>query len=1107
MLKKNIARFSAVLVCLILIIVNMAPVFANAGTFDESWFKGIENVYNEVGAFEQITVEYQQTQDGSKTVSVEPFSGAGDFNKQQERLESAFIEVAKFFIEEEPDEDDYSEYPGLKEFYDVAWIFYYLSNTNTGTASLGNYLLDGVSILPFVETNFAADPYLYGCFNKTQQLVNDLNSTPVDSRPVKLKALYDYVKNIPDIFLEDPNTVANVFKGKVRAFSDLIQRDGNNFRAYWDDDGDLGKATVNSLETFIKTDYVTINTNEEAVYFWIRDRISWLGKVKAEVNTQMSQVPEGYFNNVVTEKKAGTIEKNLSELVTDVASGLRGILEGNTIRFENIIYGRVQTGNTSNVGVTVNNFSFELETNNMYGIAGSMIYVLLRGIFIIGILCFFAYYLVKESMVVSARERSKLKENIGFVILSIFLLYAMPNLVDMFIHLRDLVLHAIANGFMDDSVFDAMGSLADQFKNAATTSHSLIDSCEYMGMIVITVYLAFVYIGMAAAMTIMFAFFPLFVIFSFRDHKVLNEWVTFALGIITTPLIDAVLFVIPLIATKINVASDLVKLLLCMSIIPARGMIRRLLGFSSSTGAELVGLGAIMAGGRAIGAVARTARNTVGNVASGISSIRADRANARFYDDLAKEDGGSGSLAGVAADAGGSRASAFGADVASSPLGETASATTGGSGSGTSTGASGVRAGVKPTEEEAKFLKNHANINNFDSSAFARLDPETKAKLYRDRARRTAAQTLFKTAGGVQGGLAGGAVGLGASTFLGSNAAMMMAGSGMAAGTEMGSAGGNAVGTAYAFAGRSAIGGAQAIAGRSSTGAMPSLVDAAASFDSGIGSEDFGAGPVDLGDEYIPGDIRAGIITDTTTGTMDNIKQNDTEFANAIRANFDSIINSDMSMEEKEAAMVTEYARYADIGAAMLNSDRAQVYDRSYIPADSKLHSMNAMHDCMRMGAEARMDLDGSIFFTKPSTMSDADYKNLEYAFPKIHHGYTAPSYYDEKKRKNFTPADGYIGSGMIENMKRGDRNGGWDIGNINENNVDGIEDVRVRSSRSETSSDKFVGGAVKGGQQYNPRNNSEPEDAGDPMERFYREHPMEKFYREHPEMRPNVFT
>ena len=66
---------------------------------------------------------------------------------------------------------------------------------------------------------------------------------------------------------------------------------------------------------------------------------------------------------------------------------------------------------------------------------------------------------------------------------------------------------------------------------------------------------------------------------------------------------------------------------------------------------------------------------------------------------------------------------------------------------------------------------------------------------------------------------------------------------------------------------------------------------------------------------------------------------------------------------------------------------------------------------------------------------------------------------------------------------------------------------MRVRSGRSETSSDKFVGGAVKGGQQYNPRNNSEPEDTEDPMERFYKEHPMEKFYREHPEMRPNVFT
>ncbi|MCR4992889.1 MAG: hypothetical protein K6A45_07585 [Lachnospiraceae bacterium] len=1087
MLKKNIARFSAVLVCLILIIVNMAPVFANAGTFDESWFKGIENVYNEVGAFEQITVEYQQTQDGSKSVSVEPFSGAADFNMQQNRLENAFIEVAKFFIEEEPDEDDYSEYPGLKEFYDVAWIFYYLSNTNTGTASLGNYLLDAVSILPFVETDFAADPYLYGCFNKTQHLVNDLNSTPVDSRPVKLKALYDYVKNIPDIFLDDPNTVANVFKGKVRVFSDLIQRDENNFRAYWDGDGDLGKSTVDALETFIKTDYVTINTNEEAVYFWIRDRISWLGKVKAEVNTQMSQVPEGYFNNVVTEKKAGTIEKNLSELVTDVASGLRSILEGNTIRFENIIYGRVQTGSTSNVGITVNNFSFELEKNNMYGIAGSMIYVLLRGIFIIGILCFFAYYLVKESMVVSAQARSKLKENIGFVILSIFLLYAMPNLVDMFIHLRDLVLHAIANGFMDDSVFDSMGSLADHFKAAATASHGLIDSCEYMGMVIITVYLAFVYIGMAAAMTIMFAFFPLFVIFSFRDHKVLNEWVTFALGIITTPLIDAVLFVIPLIATKINVASDLVKLILCMSIIPARGMIRRLLGFSTSTGAELVGLGAIMAGGRAIGAVARTARNTVSNVASGVSNIASDRTNARFFDDLAKEDNGTGNLSGNAASAAGERASAFGDNVAGSPIGSTVAAATGGTGgTGTAATRAGGSRGYQPTKEEQSFLKKHANVNNFESGTFANLDPATKAKMYRERAWRTAAQTMFRTAGGVQGGLAGATLGLGASTFLGTNAAMMMTSGGMEVGSAVGSATGNVAGTGAAAIGRGAV----SLASGNKDG-----IGAAFSYNTGIGSENFEVG-----------DIRAGIIGDTTDATISNIIANDSAFADEIYNNFNGIAGDDsMTAEQMQDALITSYARYADVGAAMQNSDRAQSAASSYIPPDSRLKSMHAMHECLRAGAEARMDLDGSIFFAKPSSMSDTDYKNLEYAFPKIHYGYNAESYYDEKKRAHYTPMDGYIGSGMIQNMKRGDQNGGWGIPGLDDTNIDRVAHVPMPGGRRETSSNKFVGGAVKGGRQYNPGNNSS--DVTDPLEQFYKDHPMEKFYRDHPEMRPNVFT
>lgn len=1105
MLKKSMPRFFAVLLCLILIIMNMTPVLVSAGTFDESWFKGIENVYNEVGVFDSIDVGLATTTDSGEYVTIGDIYGGNNFSCLQPLLEPFLIKIQKNFISSrgKPSESTFNaeENKGLYEWYWVSWMIYSLSNLDPGIdMNFAHYAAGGFAAT--VSFNdlwggssfrdaFLNSPYKLGWVPTVQALVNELNSAPVDSRPAKLKALSDYIESIKPEYLDNPAGNAELYKDFVWKMTRFVEsgRMSEYYDRSWLDEVFTFDATLsaeNSIEgtakRLIKSDIV--ETNEDAIYWYIYDRLKYLSDVRAKVREQMAMVPDGYFNNVVTEKKAGTIEKNLAELVTDVTTGLRGILEGNTIRFENIIYGRVKTGSTSNVGVTVNNFSFELERNNMYGIAGSLIYVLLRGIFIIGILCFFVYYLLKESMVVSARARSKLKENIGFVILSIFLLYAMPNLVDMFIHLRDLVLHAIANGFMDDSVFDSMGSLADHFKSAATTSYSLIDSCEYMGMVIITVYLAFVYIGMAAAMTIMFAFFPLFVIFSFRDHKVLNEWVTFALGIITTPLIDAVLFVIPLIATKINVASDLVKLLLCMSIIPARGMIRRLLGFSTSTGAELVGLGAIMAGGRAIGAVARTARNTVGNVASGVSNVISDRSNARFFDDLAKEDGGTGKLAGVAASAAGERASAFGADVADSPIGKNVAAATGGA--GTTAATSGVARGYQPTKEEQSFLKKHANINNFESGAFANLDPATKAKMYRERARRTAAQTLFRTAGGVQGGLAGATLGLGASTFLGTNAAMMMTSGGLEAGSSVGSAVGDTAGTAYAALGRGAI----SVASGNRDG-----IGAALSYNNGIGSENFEVG-----------DIRAGIIGDDTDTTINNIMTNDSAFADEIYNNFNGIAGDDsMTAEQKQDALITTYARYADVGAAMQNSDRAQAADTSYIPTKSKLKSMHAMHECLRAGAEARMDIDGSIYFAKPDTMSESDYKSLEYAFPKINYGYNAASYYDEKKRKSYTPMDGYIGSGMIENMKRGDQNGGWGIPGLNDSTIDGVADVKIPGGKGTTSSDKFVGGAVKGGRQYNPGNS----DSGviDPLEQYYKEHPMEKFYREHPEMRPNVYT
>lgn len=1028
MRNKIFARMCAVLICSFIIISSLSPVYAKAdGVFSESWFKEWEWLYNERGSFDAIDAALNPTASGGSTSTVEAFSGSTDFARQRERIEDVLINAQRNFVFSrggKPSDSECALYPGLKEWYEVSQIFYVLGNGDTGISR--NILDWGLN----------DDVYTIGIVVKVQQLANELNSVPVDSRPQKLKALSDYINSqtaILEPILQNPATTARAYADKVPALTGFLHNTEHTVYDYYD------RGWLESVFTYDTTLSIednickvapywfdeqdaTVQANSDAVYYYILDRLYYLQEVRLFVNEQMARVPADYWNNVATVTEIGTVEENLSKLVRNVSDKVRTLLDGNTIRFENIIYGRVKTG-VGNVGVSVNNFSFELEPNNMYGIAGAWIYSVLRGIFLIGILAFFMYYLAKESVTVSARERSKLKENIGFVILAIFLMFAMPNLVDLFIHLRDVILHAIAKQF-NGSAFEAMGTLADNFKAQAQASRGLVDACEYMGMVIITVYLAFVYIGMACAMTIVFSFFPMFVIFSFRDHKILNEWVTFTLGVIATPLIDAVLFVIPLIASRINVASDLIKLILCMSIIPARGMIRRLLGFSSSTGAELVGLGAIMAGGRAIGALARTARNTVGTAAAGVSSVMSDRSNAKLHEELASADASAGASA-----------LSFGAEATdpSSPLAGTIGSMSGGAGGGAaSRGVGGGTRGPVGGGGAASVYNRNIRSSNFEQN-LGNISHDTAAKMYRQRARRTAAQTLFRTAGAVQGGLAGGALGLGASTFLGTNAAMMLTSGGAAMGSEIGGAAGHVTGTVGSALGEKAGGAIYSAYTHSKTGAYSSVIDAATSASYGSFNDadfttnyDENGNPISEsvapfeyeGDTmYAPSDIRQGIIGDGAVATMQNIVDNDTAFSDAINNDFVRNINANDSVENIQNNLINYYDKLGEIAASCQTDDRFRSIDKAYAPSGTDIKTFDSMQNVIRMGAEARVDDNGKIILPT-DTNKPANFDKLNYAFPKIHAGYNMPSYSDRDTGMSYSPKQGYIGRGMTDNMR-----------------------------------------------------------------------------------------
>ena len=496
----------------------------------------------------------------------------------------------------------------------------------------------------------------------------------------------------------------------------------------------------------------------------------------------------------------GLVEKGISGLVRNSATGIRKMLAENGISFDGIVYGRVNIG--GDIAHANNYFSFELEKDNVYGIMGAAVYATMRDLLILAVMVGFIYYLMKASFSNSARTLQQVKSNIGFVILALCLLYAMPNLVDLVIHLRDVVLKGLADGFGTD--FAVFGSLEENYLEAAEDSKTFLTAAEYFGMVIMSIYFAFVYISMACSMLIMFAFFPLVVVMSFRNRKLLDEWITFTIGVIITPLIDAVLMLVPLLGTRLmSDQSSLLTLILCLSIIPSRGVVKKMLGVSSSVGAELLGVGTMLMAGRAAANVVGTAKRTVGGAVQGASAAKGDFTAAKVHagagnfrkaemEDITKKNeqykSGISSIANSVAD----DTSPYAGGKSLAPGG--AGLTPGGS----------LRTGVGPaggaammSDEEKEMYKKNANINNFESDLFrGKLDDETMAELYRQRGKRTVAQTIMRTAGSAAGGTAGAAMGFSAGMFMGPQAAMMGGAAGMNAGSALGDFAGKQVGTA-----------------------------------------------------------------------------------------------------------------------------------------------------------------------------------------------------------------------------------------------------------------------------------------------------------------------
>mgnify|MGYP004604070339 CR=1 FL=1 len=350
-----------------------------------------------------------------------------------------------------------------------------------------------------------------------------------------------------------------------------------------------------------------------------------------------------YFGNGVgnqdeIECEEGKGEKNwlakaFAEVLFSMADGLLSLLNKMHLNMDLMIFGRVH-GVAAASGIMVDGevtapYTFELTYGNIYGATAGIMYGMLRSICIGFMTVYFVYKLAKASYVGTGRQLAEVKDGLLTFILSALLAYIMPNIVDVMLYIRDVVL------YQEATFLQTVGGTPSVTANmwaAYNARPIIVNALMCLGACGLTIYFGASYIGLAVGMTILFAAFPVTAVVAQYDKKLLTNWCKEVLGSALTPCFDCLLLIIPCIMGKYIPWLYAVQFCMCFMIIPARQILKITVGITSVT-ANTMGMaafGGVMAGLNVARAVTRTAgmaafgvgRYAVGKVGGAASDMR-----------------------------------------------------------------------------------------------------------------------------------------------------------------------------------------------------------------------------------------------------------------------------------------------------------------------------------------------------------------------------------------------------------------------------------------------------------------------------------------------------
>lgn len=335
----------------------------------------------------------------------------------------------------------------------------------------------------------------------------------------------------------------------------------------------------------------------------------------------------------ISANRPGRVEKYIAELFRNIGSALISVLQDNIgASLDTIVYGRVGSGQPNRVNI----YAFELRKGNPYGVTASVCYALLRGIMFIFMGIQFVFQLAKAAWSgQTAKSRDEIKTFLPGMVFKFCALILMPYLLDVALYVRDVLLYGIKEVTGQMITGGATLSLSKVFLLNAERSGTFVDAVMYLGTVVLTIYFVFIYVSVAIDTLVCFVSFPFICIMHSRKKDMISGWVMTVFSNLMTPVIDAVLLLIPLLTSLM--LSDVIKgvaiiqLVMCMLIIPARVRFKALLGVQSNERNGFLGAMAVMTFARAL---AGRIRQGAGKIADAVS----DAKKSRMHGELAEVD-------------------------------------------------------------------------------------------------------------------------------------------------------------------------------------------------------------------------------------------------------------------------------------------------------------------------------------------------------------------------------------------------------------------------------------------------------------------------------------